>query len=131
MTLRQHLVCKICFWAQCTQKEEGSSLGERETSGCDTGSPKPWSTPQGALRQKWSLQVVLCWTEMAKTFIAWVVVHPGKGVPQLRRLSAAGAVPGGANSPHRSRDTQPFTERGSGQYGSVSTRQSRYFKGWL
>lgn len=124
-------MCRICFRAQCPLREEGSSVGQREMSGCDTGLPKPQPTPQGDLGLKWSLQVVLCWTEMAKTCIAWVIVYPGKGVPQPRRLFTAGVVPGGANNTPRSRDTQPFPEGGSGPCSSVSMRQSRYLKGWL
>lgn len=113
-TLRQHLVRMTCFRVQCPWKREESSVGQREKSSCDTGSPEPWPTPQGALGLKGPRQVVLCWAEVTETFIPWGVAHPGKGAPRPRRLSAAEVVPGGADSTPSNRDNQPFPKAGSG-----------------
>lgn len=53
-------------------------MGQRETPGCDTGSPKPQPTPRGTLGLKWPLHVVLYLAQMGKTFILWGIIRPGK-----------------------------------------------------
>lgn len=53
---------------------------------------------------------------------------PGKGVPWLRILSAAGVVLGGADSIPSSSAIQPITEGGSGRRGYMSTINSYHLR---